>query len=880
MIDVANCRVCIDQPHPLFATHGGIHISGWCFDQTIETALLLQLTVADRSYRCATGVERPDVAAAFPDFPQAANSGFFLQNWMPLGYGQARFEVSVDGTDWTPLLSKPLCAEVAPLISHFDFPVSDVVDANPVTISGWALHSQEPIQELSLQIAGHSFPCHYGTPRPDVARGFPQFPHGERCGFYCRATVGVNSGPISLKARLRSGRIVIDQCSRRLTLRSDAEQSFSQLLNERRASLLAFTRCDHPTVSILIPLYDQIEVTLACLKSIAKQTEDCSYEIVVIDDNSSEETNRCLKLIEGIRLIRHESNQGFLASCNEGAAAARGEYLVFLNNDTEVTKGWLTALLRVFEHRADAGLVGAKLVYPDARLQEAGGIIFNDASGWNYGRNDHPDKPEYNYVREVDYCSGACLVVPTKLFHELGEFDPIYTPAYYEDTDLAFKVRSAGRKVYYQPLAKIIHHEGQTSGTSTESGVKRYQVVNQTKFRDKWQTALAKQFESRAENVRLAKERGVAKRALVVDARVLCPDQDSGSVRMLRMLTILKDWGFHVTFAPYNGQRVSPYTEEMQDLGIECQYDPFWINFETLFIQSEPGFDLIILSRAETAVKVLPICRKYAPRTPVIFDTVDLHFVRRHREAKLTGDRETRALAGDTELMELQVAAECDAVLVVSVDEKEVLAEKLPQQRVEVVSNIHETKASPPPRDGRKDFLFIGGFEHTPNVDAILWFAAEIMPLISKQLPDVKFHVIGSKMPDTIAALAGDRILTHGFVHNVDTFFDSCLLSVAPLRWGAGVKGKINQSMSYGLPVVSTTIGVEGMHLTHNEDVLVADSPAEFAEHIIRLHRDRALWEKLSKNGIRNIEKHFSIAAAKRNLKHVLAELGVLAGNS
>ncbi|MFZ1220034.1 MAG: glycosyltransferase [Chthoniobacterales bacterium] len=876
MIDPAKCRVCIDQPHPLFATHGGIHFSGWCFDEAAQAAPLVRLTVDDQSYLCSSRIPRPDVGALFPDFPQAADCGFALKSWMPPGYRKAYLEISPDGTEWSRITSLPLCSEIAPLIVRLDFPVTDTVDENPVTISGWALHPQEAIEQLFLQVGGSSFACSYGKPRLDVAAIFPELPNSKQSGFHCQVRIPSDNAPLKIKARLKSGRIVVHALDKQITVRNRPATAFLRALDERRASLLAFPVHDKPKVSILIPVYNQIEVTLACLKSIASHTADSSYEIIIVDDNSSEPTARCLQSVKGVRVIRHESNQGFLYSCNEAAAAARGEYLLFLNNDTEVTPDWLPALLRVFERRAEAGLVGAKLVYPDGRLQEAGGIIWRDASGVNYGKGDHADKPEYNYVREVDYCSGACILIPKDLFHELEGFDPIYAPAYYEDTDLAFKVRAAGRKVYYQPLARIIHHEGQTSGTSTDSGVKSFQLVNQTKFRTKWARTLSQQFEGHAEDLAEAKERTVARRAFVVDARVLCPDQDSGSVRMLKVLTILQDLGFHVTFAPYNAQHLSPYTERMQDLGIECLYDPFFVNFEAFFAQRKQTLDVIILSRAETAAKVLPICRTYAPSTPIIFDTVDLHFVRRQREAELTGDKAVHEVAGETQLMELKLAAECDAVLVVSPDEKEILAEKLPRQRIEIVSNIHETQATIPPYETRRDFLFIGGFEHTPNVDAMLWFVSQIMPRIRARLPGVRLHMIGSKMPEAVRALASDDVLAHGYVENVDSFFESCLLSVAPLRWGAGVKGKINQSMSFGVPVVSTTIGVEGMHLTHGENVLVADTAPDFADEVVRLHGDARLWERLSKNGIENVEEYFSLAAARHNLDGLLVELGVL----
>ena len=152
------------------------------------------------------------------------------------------------------------------------------------------------------------------------------------------------------------------------------------------------------------------------------------------------------------------------------------------------------------------------------------------------------------------------------------------------------------------------------------------------------------------------------------------------------------------------------------------------------------------------------------------------------------------------------------------------------------------------------------------------------MPKILSELPDATFHIIGSKMPTSVGRLASDQIIPHGYVENVEPFFESCLLSVAPLRFGAGVKGKINQSMSFGVPVVSTSIGAEGMHVTHEKNILLADGPQEFAQQVIRLHRDRQLWTTLSRNSLKNIEEHFSSATAKRNLEELLLQLGVLAG--
>jgi GT2 family glycosyltransferase len=874
MIDQDRWHLCVDQPHVFLAKAGGLEVSGWCFNELSIEPPEVGLQINGCFFLCEAGLPRPDVAAAFSTHEGAGVSGFAFRGWVPSGYGTVTIKARVKDGEWVVLRSLPFYGETGPCISRIDFPREDILPNGEFTVTGWALHSQEPIEELLLFQGDSSAKCHYGISRPDLAREFPNISGSAQSGFYALLRSST-PGPILLRARLASGRLAISKPGKILSANGETGRYLEQFDREL-AQGLRVPCAKQPLVSIIIPVYNEIDVTLNCLNAIARNSGESAYEVIVVDDNSASHTQACLDRIRGIRLLRHNSNQGFLNSSNDGARIAKGDFLVMLNNDTEVTRGWLENLLRVFRLRPDAGLVGAKLVYPDGRLQEAGGIIWRDASGVNYGKGDHADKPEYNYLREVDYCSGACILVPKALFHELGGFDPIYAPAYYEDADLAFKVREAGRKVYYQPLTTLIHHEGHTSGTSTKSGVKSYQLVNQIKFRSKWEKRLSQHFEGSPVQIKLAKQRGVARRALVVDARVLCPDQDAGSLRMLKMLEILQDFGFQVTFAPYNAQRLSPYTDRMQELGIECLYDPFLRNFEALLVERSSEFDLIILSRAETAEKVLPICRAYAPQTPIIFDTVDLHFLRGQREAELEKDDEKRKRAAEMESLELELSSACDAVVVVSTEEIKILKKKLPRSRVALISMIHDIPSVIAPRSSRRDFLFVGGFEHTPNVDAMLWFCSEVMPPVLDRLPNATLHIIGSKMPESIRALASDHIVTHGYVERIEPFLESCLLSVAPLRFGAGVKGKITQSMSYGLPVVSTTIGAEGMYLEHEKNVLVADKAAAFAKHIIQLHHDPQLWHRLSKNGLKTIKQHFSMAAAKRNTQELLVQLQVL----
>jgi GT2 family glycosyltransferase/glycosyltransferase involved in cell wall biosynthesis len=584
--------------------------------------------------------------------------------------------------------------------------------------------------------------------------------------------------------------------------------------------------------------------------------------VIVVDDASSDATPQRLADIAGLRSLRNAQNLGFIGSCNAGAAAARGEYLLFLNNDTVVTAGWLEALVCCIGEAPDAGLVGARLVYPDGRLQEAGGIVFDDGSGWNYGRFEDPDDPRYGFRREVDYCSGAAILLRRDLFEKLGRFDTRYTPAYYEDTDLAFAVRAAGLKTYVEPAATVVHFEGITSGTDIASGTKRYQVINREKFLDKWKDALARQPVPGTAIIQAATHRAT-RRVLIVDATTPTPDQDSGSLRMVNLMRVLADLGCQVTFLPENRLFVERYTPALQALGVEALYAPYAQDPVRLLRERGREFDLVLLSRHYVAASFLGLVRLYAPRARLAFDTVDLHYLREQRAAELSGDAALARHAAATRAQELKLIREADVTLVVSPVEQELLSKDAPGARVDVLSNVHEVFGRGKPYAERNDLVFVGGFQHPPNTDAVGWFVADVFPRIRAELPDVRFHVIGSKVPDAIRALASEHVLVHGFVEDIAPYMEGCRISVAPLRYGAGVKGKVNMAMSHGLPVVATPIAVEGMHVSVGGDVLVAEEAEAFAREVVRLYRDESLWNTLAQNGLANVERYFSFAAAR-----------------
>lgn len=630
-----------------------------------------------------------------------------------------------------------------------------------------------------------------------------------------------------------------------------------------------------PLVTIIIPIYGQIEYTLTCLISIAANQPSFPYEIIVIDDCSPDDSLEVLQKVSGIHLIQNPMNQGFIRSCNLGADAAKGEYVYFLNNDTQVTADWLDELVRTFTEFPGTGLAGSKLVYPDGALQEAGGIIWQDGSAWNFGRNQDPSLPVYNYAREVDYCSGASIMAPKKLFDELGGFDEHYLPAYCEDTDIALKIRDLGYRVIYQPLSVVVHFEGVTSGTDTARGAKAYQIENLKKQFSRWSRRLA-QHQAPGTKVDQAKDRTVKYRVLVIDHCTPTPCMDAGSVLVFNLLLLFREMNFQVTFIPEDNFLYMPkHTPALQRVGIEMLYAPYCKSVDQHLREFGGRYDLVLLIRPNVVERHIQSVRKYCSRAKVLFHTIDIHYLRMSREADIQKDRAKKSHAVD-EMKQREFAAirAVDATIVVSTKEIELLRPELPAEKIYVFPLIMDILGTNKGFKERRGIIFVGGYQHKPNVDAVKYFVLEIMPIIRLRLPGVNFYIVGSNPPPEILALAAMDISVVGFVEDINPMLDQMRVSVAPLRFGAGVKGKIASAMAVGLPVVATPIAAEGMSITNGENVLVADSAEDFAEAVIQLYEDEALWHAISKSSIKFADSAWGTEAAWNNLAAILVDMG------
>ena len=648
---------------------------------------------------------------------------------------------------------------------------------------------------------------------------------------------------------------------------------------------LEIASSDNPLVSIIIPVYNQFAYTFNCLESLSVNlSSDLAYEIIIVNDASSDETlEQLATLVKGIKVLTNAENSGFIRSCNYGASQAKGQYLYFLNNDTRILENCLESLVKLIINNPQVGAVGSKLIYANSKQQEAGGIIWNSADGWNYGRLDSPEEPEYNYVRPVDYCSGASLLVPTDLFKQLGGFSQDFIPAYYEDTDLCFAIRELGYQVLYQPQSNVIHYEGITSGTDLSSGTKQYQVINQTKFREKWSKVLTKHLDNDANNVPKAARRLQGKPTiLVIDSYVPLYDRESGCVRLLNILKLLLNLGYSVIFFPDNGYPEQPYTSVLQQMGIEVIYGTAQrYNLEEKLIKYLPLIDGVWLCRPELCDKYMDLIR-LKTKVPIIYDTIDLHFLRLKRQKDyLDPSYQNTSWSWQTyQKLELNYANQAEATVVVTEDEKQVLS-SLGVKNVWVIPNIHEeiSLSEKVAFDQRSGLVFIGSYNHPPNIDAVKWLCLEIMPLVWASRPDITVNLLGSNLKDEVKELANDQVIVTGYVPEVEPYFQKSRIFVAPLRFGAGMKGKIGQSLSLGLPTITTKIGAEGMGLIDHQDVLIADTAEEFARAVIELYDNMQLWQKLADNSLETI-KRYQPATVQTNLQALLSNLGIVAKDS
>jgi O-antigen biosynthesis protein len=624
-----------------------------------------------------------------------------------------------------------------------------------------------------------------------------------------------------------------------------------------------------PDVSIVIPASGQMRHTLGCLNSLLSHASRYSAEIIVTEDGALDQISGILAKLPGTRCHR-QPVRGFIGGCHLAGRLARGRHILILKSGTRVVPGWLDALLDTYVLYPRAGLVGSKLFQPDGRLREAGGIIWRDGSCWQYGRNDDPNRPQYAHARQVDYVSACSMVLPLQLWHELGGFDPLFAPTGCEDVDLCLRVASNKHEVWLQTQSRVIYHEDADSWVDTSEDVHNDHRAKLRKLFFRWHEKLEGHRRC-GETSYFERDRYTQRRILVIDATTPTPKQDAGSVQTVLAMRVCQELGYKTYFVAAHNWLFQPtYTSELQMRGIECAYAPFDLNLSSYMRLYGHLFDVVLAYRMNVLDSAIDVIRRYAPQAALLFHLADLHYLRLRRQAEIEGNPEGLREAEATKERELALVHAVDCTITHSTVEAQILNLEAPGAPVVVWPLMHECFGTSTPFAKRKHICFLGGYRHSPNVDAVKYLTTEIFPAIRAADSGIRLIIAGANPTQEVIDLRGDHIDVIGSVDDLRDLFDHVRVFVCPLRIGAGAKGKVLSALSYGIPVVSTSTGVEGAGLEQGIHVLVADRVQDFVRSVLRLYNDEVMWEKMSRAGQAFVRSGASIDMGRATLSRTI----------
>jgi GT2 family glycosyltransferase/glycosyltransferase involved in cell wall biosynthesis len=610
-----------------------------------------------------------------------------------------------------------------------------------------------------------------------------------------------------------------------------------------------------PRVSIIIPAHNAWFTTLKCLRALQRNFDSTPYEVILVDDASTDQTAEQSRFIRGLQIVKIKSNVGYLRATNLGATYAKSEFLVLLNNDTEPVSGWLDALVFEMDRDQEVAICGSTLLYPTGALQEAGGQIFSSGNAWNLGRGKDPLNAMYRFRREVDYASAASIIVRNSFWHEVGGFDERFVPAYCEDSDLCLAAWNFGYKVIFTPKSWVIHHEGVSHGTSTSSGLKAYQVKNLKKLQSKWIKTLPNHWRDlgtpRFEHLKDSK--GIV---FVADHQLPAASRDAGSIRTIQIIKHLLALRFHVVLTALDPSTTEFDLESLRDLGVEVHTS--WSDaLETLRLRRN-RLTHSWLIRSEVFDFFADRLTQLNPKTWHVADLIDLKY-----------EESSQGIVIDPK--QKKIANSADSTILVSDIEAFYLNSFLHSKAVEVVWAEYEPRNIGCNYEESNGLVFVGGFRHTPNVEGIIWFAKEVVPHLRDLGFDSPIRVVGTGLIESDSLLLAEAGLQFlGRQDDLDEIYRQSRIAISPLLTGRGRKGKIGEALSVGMPMVITNVGAEGFGFHDDDEIAITDDALEFAKNIVRIHQDPEIWLKMSKFGQQYCRQNLGSAAMLNSIKSIL----------
>ena len=593
---------------------------------------------------------------------------------------------------------------------------------------------------------------------------------------------------------------------------------------------------DRKKTGALITTYGSWDLVHACLIALKTNEYPLSKIVVVNDDPSI----RCPDLIYSnhpeVQVIENDENLGYLKSTNLGyqELLKQGmERMLLLNDDTFVCPNSIDRLSEDMSlHRSAA--IGLKLLNKDLSVQEQGSVTFNNGTGENIGgfsRTSNSISP----LREVDYCSAAGLLIDAL---QVGEdlFDASFAPAYYEDSDLAFRLRHEKKlRVHASYSALALHLRGQSYGSGVESKSQSsvLQERNRLTFINKWRHILTTQPspESQPDLRRLQTHFTKNNNLIVVaDAHLPTPDRDSGSLRMYNMLKCLKMMDFQVAFIPSNG---------LLDRRVDLLFGPgvfvFRNTSEVVKFAKLNGLKVIgsILSRPETYRRLYPEFVAEFGDKNLVYDMVDWHEGRVISEIEAGNPSYGQKELEETRDLESFALSSADRVIALNQDEADVISKFTKTTPVIIGNILFPVKLQN--IEKKYGLIFVGSANHPPNFLGLDWFFRQVWPLLPENIRSKKMMVVGFDGSEFESPAGLDHVEFRRVVEDSSVEVSRSMVSVAPLLSGAGVKGKVVEAILCKVPLVLTSVGAQGLQLSDGYNSFLKDGALDFAESVSTL---------------------------------------------